>query len=525
MRGFLGGVSIGALVAACVAAMWSLSTPLPQQIDVSATGPSTGTAPAESGPAPMGTPQADADLVEAAPAALENAPSDDLSAIEPADTEPSERPEIGSAGTVEGTDSGAVPVVPEAPKELDTASGSEEPGALAQSATGEDPVDVSTATAPTPAPSVSSQTGAEPPQGDQQPVPGPEIAAQQPPVTDPGLSVSPSIAMPQLGSAPAPTAPPVIGITPPAPPSSTEETSAEEKMAEDAGMSEEDQESAKAEAQPEEGRANRIAALPTADAPDRAGTPRIGTPVVPLTERDEAADSLEENTAQTPFEANSEPFDLSDDRPLMSIVLIDDAQSVGAEALAEFPYPISFAIDPQDPRAAEKMAERRAAGFEVLILSDLPREAQPQDAETALAVWFDLLPQAVGVLEGVASGVQGNRPLADQVADAVRAGGYGLVLQNNGLNTVQKLALRDGVPAGVVFRDFDGAGQNPRAMRRFLDQAAFRAGQEGAVIMLGRLQPDTISALLLWGLQDRASRVALAPISASLRSNLAGTGQ
>jgi polysaccharide deacetylase 2 family uncharacterized protein YibQ len=95
--------------------------------------------------------------------------------------------------------------------------------------------------------------------------------------------------------------------------------------------------------------------------------------------------------------------------------------------------------------------------------------------------------------------------------------GYGLVMQDNGLNTVQKLAHREGVPSGVVFRDFDGAGQDPRAMRRFLDQAAFRAGQEGAVLMLGRLKPDTISALLMWGLQDRASRVALMPTSASLR--------
>ena len=142
-----------------------------------------------------------------------------------------------------------------------------------------------------------------------------------------------------------------------------------------------------------------------------------------------------------------------------------------------------------------------------------------------MEVWLDRVPQALGILEGVETGVQGNRPLADQVSDVARTGGYGLVLQNSGLNTVQKLALRDGVPSGVVFRDFDGAGQNPRAIRRFLDQAAFRAGQEGAVIMLGRLQPDTISALLLWGLQDRASRVALAPVSASLRANLAATAE
>ena len=53
-------------------------------------------------------------------------------------------------------------------------------------------------------------------------------------------------------------------------------------------------------------------------------------------------------------------------------------------------------------------------------------------------------------------------------------------------------------------------------IRRFLDQAVFRAGRDGGVIMVGRLRPDTISALLLWGLQDRAGRVALAPVSAVL---------
>ena len=36
--------------------------------------------------------------------------------------------------------------------------------------------------------------------------------------------------------------------------------------------------------------------------------------------------------------------------------------------------------------------------------------------------------------------------------------------------------------------------------------------------MVGRLRPETISALLLWGLQDRAQRVALAPVSAVLQA-------
>ena len=204
----------------------------------------------------------------------------------------------------------------------------------------------------------------------------------------------------------------------------------------------------------------------------------------------------------------------------MSIVLIDEPGSIGAEALASFPYPLSFAVASDDPQAAEKMARYRADGFEVLAMMDLPVSASAQDAETALEVGFAVLPEVVGVLEGTGTGIQGNRGLSDQVTAILRDQGYGLITQNAGLNTVQKLALREGVPSTFVFRDFDGIGQTPTVMRRFLDQAAFRAGQEGGVIMLGRVEPNTISALLLWGLQDRASRVALVPASAVLKAQL-----
>ena len=69
-----------------------------------------------------------------------------------------------------------------------------------------------------------------------------------------------------------------------------------------------------------------------------------------------------------------------------------------------------------------------------------------------------------------------------------------------------------------MFRDFDESGQDATVIRRFLDQAAFRARQEGSVIMVGRLRPATISALLLWGLQDRAASVRLTPISEVLEN-------
>lgn len=200
-------------------------------------------------------------------------------------------------------------------------------------------------------------------------------------------------------------------------------------------------------------------------------------------------------TAGPPLEAYAVAFENPDDRPLMSIVLIDDGAGTGTEALAEFPYPLSFAVDPSDPEAAAKMARHRAAGFGVEALVDLPGAATPQDAEMSLSVWLDALPQVVALLEGTGTGFQGNRELSDQVTAIANGAGLGLIMQSRGLNTAYLLAARDGVPAALVFRDFDGDGQSPAVMRTFLDNAAFRARQQGAVIMLGRAGPDTISAL------------------------------
>ncbi|OBY27227.1 divergent polysaccharide deacetylase family protein [Leisingera sp. JC1] len=517
MRGFLGGVSVGALLAAGGLAMLSLSVPLPQtavkQDPVpEPAGQTAGAAPEvaetqeaeapqpvahDPGEAPQmpngggeeavvpGNGQRDADLAEVQPEAPgAEAAGDDLSALAGADTSPADQPAVGLVTAMQS----AGKLAPaKAPEPVMTAAGHQPQAALpaAPEAPGSESVIVAS-TEPAAAPEESPAAEG---------LGTVELPAQQKPPATAEAPVSSTVQVPDIGTAPAEITLPVIGAAsgiPAAAGSSDTDESAEQT-------------------------ADSEAAEPA------PLTPSIGTLVVPLTERDKqetGSDGFGGEPVANPFTANAEPFLNPEDRPLMSIVLIDDAGAIGAEALAEFPYPLSFAIDPEDPEAAAKMAARREAGFEVLMLADLPREATPQDAETSFEVWRGKLPEAVAILEGVDTGVQGNRPLADQVAAVAASAGYGLVTQDSGLNTVQKLALRDGVPAGVVFRDFDGAGQDPRAIRRFLDQAAFRAGQEGAVIMLGRLRPDTISALLLWGLQDRAERVALAPVSASLDSLL-----
>lgn len=494
MGGFFGGALTGILVVGSVSAYVSLTSPLPVRPDVSSVAPATrGGESSEpdtggSGVDPAGQ---DADLVELAPRAPVETEqsSDSLNSLDSEITEPGDKPKVGAA-------TGAL----DKPDTASTASVTVETEAPVMSP------------APGEAPSVPTDEA--------------ELAVSK---DQPRQPLTPDVSETGSGlESPVETeADPVIASQPDAD-LSTEEVAAPTPAAQsDQAPSVDTQSSAvipvnESPAPQTSDAAPEIAALPQIGSDETSTVrPQIGTPVVPLTERNTVPVATGEtstalNPEERPIEIYAEPFDNPENKPLMAIVLMDDAKGLGAEALQDFPYPLSFAIDPTDPLAKEKMARYRKSGFEVVLLADLPAAATAQDAEVSLSVWVDALPETVAILEGTKSGIQGNRELSGQVSAILGDTGRGLITQDNGLNTVQKLAVRAGVPAAVVFRDFDGAGQTPTIMRRFLDQAAFRAGQEGAVIMLGRVRPDTVSALLLWGLQDRVSRVALAPVSAVL---------
>ena len=266
--------------------------------------------------------------------------------------------------------------------------------------------------------------------------------------------------------------------------------------------------------------------FPPVDTVEEELRPKIGRPAGSLVDRDDAlveqpADQVEVVNLP-PIDAFAVPFENADAKPLMSIVLIDagadlEGAAVGLPALRSFPAPITFAVDSSLPDAVARMNKYRGEGFEVLAMIDFPDGATAGDAEVTLDAVLSQMTEVVGVLEGVGNGMQASREASDQATQILLSTGHGFVTQSKGLNTVAKLAEREGVPTSTVFRDFDSADQSPTVIRRFLGQAAFRAGQEGGVIMLGRLRADTISALLLWSLQVRAARVSMAPISAVLK--------
>ncbi len=259
----------------------------------------------------------------------------------------------------------------------------------------------------------------------------------------------------------------------------------------------------------------RLKSDPVAPIGDLA--PNVTTNRLPTVGAAAEAEAEPEVAVASPLaiERNSAPFERAEGLPMMSVVLRDDpAARAGLGDLAGLPFPVTFVVAAEQADAAEAIALYRAAGAEVLVSVALPEGATAVDAEVTLQAHAGLLAEAVGLQ--MAADFQTAGPTATQVAQVLVEGGHGLVSLPQGLNTGHKSALKVGVPAGLVFRELDNDGQSAAVIRRFLDNAAFKARQERGVILLGHARAETLQALIEWGLGNRAKSVAMAPVSAVL---------
>lgn len=215
------------------------------------------------------------------------------------------------------------------------------------------------------------------------------------------------------------------------------------------------------------------------------------------------------------------PYENPEGKPLLSVILVDNGQlgDAAVPAVASIPFPVTVGLDANAPGATVLMEAYRAVGVEVIALATLPQGAQPTDVEVTLEAAFAAVPEAIGLLDAGAGGLQSELAATDQVMARLVAEGRGLVTQTQGLNMALRSAEAAGVPAGVIYRDLDAEGQDARVIRRFLDQAAFRARQQSGVVLVGRVRPDTLSALILWGTANRAGDVTFAPVSAVLKGD------
>ena len=350
-----------------------------------------------------------------------------------------------------------------------------------------------------PLPAVTSQAPDAPAGGATQ-----EAAGTLPAALDelrPGLAAPAAIAPPPGGeAAPAPAEPP------PAPP----------------------QEDAPSPAEP------RVGADPAAvtDAPQGGGVttdrlPRIGDAApqgaAPEASADTApgagADGVEDPGPGTPLSRFARDFSNPQGKPLFALVLIDDGSApADRDSLAALPFPVTFALDPLWPDSAEASRIYRAAGQEVAMLATgVPEGATAGDVAQAFQAMDRALPEAVVVLDRPEGGWQETAEVARSVVPVVAEQGRGLLTYDRGLNPAAQVARREGVPAAVIFRVLDGEGESIPKMRNYLDRAAFKAAQEGQVVVIGRTRPETVAAILEWTMAGRAAMVALAPVTAVLQ--------
>jgi uncharacterized protein len=199
----------------------------------------------------------------------------------------------------------------------------------------------------------------------------------------------------------------------------------------------------------------------------------------------------------------------------VAIVLLHDAPGLPDGGTGrDLDVPVSFAVDAGLLEAGRIADADRAAGREIVLVPTLPPGAAPADVEVALEVNFDVIPEAVALMDLPDGGFQAERQAVAQVVAAISATGHGLVTFPRGLNMAQQMADRAGVPARPVFRMLE-AGDTDAALRT-LDQAAFRARQEGTIILVGQAEPATVEAIRRWAEANRAGDVLFAPISAAL---------
>ena len=167
-----------------------------------------------------------------------------------------------------------------------------------------------------------------------------------------------------------------------------------------------------------------------------------------------------------------------------------------------------------DDAATAKMEAYRAAGFEVLAMVGLPEGATEADVAMVTEATFAVLPEAIGILDDGDMGLTG--PSTEVLMDRLARDGRAFVTVPQGLNSALRVADAASVPAVVIERDLDGAGQNADVIRRFLDRSAFQARQSDGIVLLARLRADTVTALTIWSTANRASQVAQVPASAVL---------
>ena len=277
-------------------------------------------------------------------------------------------------------------------------------------------------------------------------------------------------------------------------------------------------------ATPEPGTADAASAgtEPAADAPDpaAASAPAEKTEFAATPETEIAPDarpgaSAQPGPAGSALADNARPFDAPGQAPLLAVVLTGDrVAEMTADRLALLTMPLTVAIPPESPRAAELGADARAAGHEVLADLSLAAEARAGGPGQAQASVQRIASLHMAVGATTTGGTADADLLAPVLAELGRHG-FAWVDTGAAISTpAERIAREIGMPYTQGNRSV-GGDASPEQIYRAIDSAAHQARQWGTSVLFLDASEPALQALVKWGLEQRGDdTVWFAPISA-----------
>ncbi len=233
-----------------------------------------------------------------------------------------------------------------------------------------------------------------------------------------------------------------------------------------------------------------------------------------------------------PWRRNKQPFDETDSRPRIAVVLtgLGLASTVTEAAIKELPPGVTLSFTPYSRKLNQWVALARVNGHEVLL--DLPMEPTtypdddpgPQALLTALSSQQNLdrlhwtlnrTTGYVGVVPTMGSRFAASEKHMTPILKALKDRGL-LFLDSRASDdsVAARLASEIGVPRAINDRPLDWAQASRVAIDARLVQLENVARSEGFAVAMGRPYPVTIERLREWAKGLNARGLVLAPISA-----------
>ena len=225
------------------------------------------------------------------------------------------------------------------------------------------------------------------------------------------------------------------------------------------------------------------------------------------------------------------PFDESDKRPRIAIIITDLGSSAAATtaAIQDLPGAVTLAFAPYGPRVAEFVEEARAAGHETMMVApsetpDFPRNdpgsytllASLSAAENLDRLEYVLsrVPGYVGVVTTNAGRFFSNEEAIQPVLTLLRRRGL-LFVDGRGTpkSVVQQMANAVGLPRAYGNRFLDAEASRGAIDNRLAELERI-ARESGAAVGIGQPYPVTFERIAQWVETLDQKGLVLAPITA-----------